>query len=67
MLSYEYLPKDEVLLALANRPKEKAVLVTGRRANDELIERTDSESDIQDSKHTFRAELGSVYLKRVYN
>ena len=57
MLSYEYLPKEEVLSALANRPKEQSVVVTGRRAIDELIEMADTVSDIQDTKHAFRAGI----------
>ena len=57
MLSYEYLPKDEVLSALANRPKEQSVVITGRRAIDELITMADTVSDIQDTKHAFRAGI----------
>ena len=57
MLSYDYLPKDEVLNALKNRPREQSVIVTGRRASDELIEIADTVSDIQDTKHAFRAGI----------
>ena len=57
MLSYEYLPKEEVLTAIINRPKEQSVVVTGRRAIDELIEIADTVSDIQDTKHAFRAGI----------
>lgn len=57
MLSYEYLPKDEVLSALKNRPKEQSVVVTGRRAIAELIEMADTVSDIQDTKHAFKAGI----------
>jgi len=57
MLSYEYLPKDEVLSTLANRPKEQSVVITGRRAIDELITMADTVSDIQDTKHAFRAGI----------
>jgi len=57
MLSYEYLPKEEVLAAINNRPKEQSVVVTGRRAIDELIEIADTVSDIQDTKHAFRAGI----------
>jgi len=55
MLSYNYLPQDEVLEALANRPYEQSVAVTGRRASDELIELADTVSEIKDIKHAFRA------------
>ena len=57
MLSYEYLPKEEVLAAINNRPKEQSVVVTGRRAIDELIDIADTVSDIQDTKHAFRAGI----------
>lgn len=57
MLSYNYLPKDEVLAALANRPYEQSVAVTGRRASEELIEMADTVSEIQDTKHAFRAGI----------
>ena len=55
MLSYNYLPQDEVLEALENRPYEQSVAVTGRRASDELIELADTVSEIKDIKHAFRA------------
>ena len=57
MLSYDYLPKEEVLAALANRPYEQSVAVTGRRASDELIEMADTVSEINDIKHAFRAGI----------
>ena len=57
MLSYEYLPKEEVLAAINNRPQEQSVVVTGRRAIDELIDIADTVSDIQDTKHAFRAGI----------
>lgn len=57
MLSYDYLPKEEILDALKNRPREQSVIVTGRRASDELIEIADTVSDIQDTKHAFRAGI----------
>ena len=30
MLAYKYLPEDEVIDALANRPPQQSVVVTGR-------------------------------------
>ncbi len=57
MLSYNYLDKEEVLACLKNRPKEQSVVITGRRAIDELIEMADTVSDIQDTKHAFRAGI----------
>ncbi|MCG7499321.1 cob(I)yrinic acid a,c-diamide adenosyltransferase [Vibrio sp. Of7-15] len=57
MLSYNYLPKEEVLSALQNRPKEQSVVVTGRRAIDELLDMADTVSTIEDTKHAFRAGI----------
>lgn len=57
MLSYNYLPKEDVLAALQNRPKEQSVVVTGRRAIDELLEMADTVSTIEDTKHAFRSGI----------
>lgn len=57
MLSYNYLPKEDVLAALQNRPKEQSVVVTGRRAIDELLDMADTVSTIEDTKHAFRAGI----------
>jgi len=53
MLTYGYLEKRKVLDALANRPKQQHVIVTGRSASKELIEVADTVSEIQDTKHAF--------------
>ncbi len=55
LLSYGYLDADEVLDALAQRPKMQHVIVTGRGAPDELIEMADTVSIIADEKHAYRA------------
>jgi cob(I)alamin adenosyltransferase len=41
VLRYDYLPIDEVVAALAARPADLHVVVTGRNAKPELIEITD--------------------------
>ncbi len=55
MLGYDYLPKDEVLDAIRNRPENQSVVVTGRGAIKELRELADTVSEIKDEKHAYRA------------
>jgi cob(I)alamin adenosyltransferase len=54
LLSYGYLDSDSVLDALAQRPKDQHVIVTGRSASDALIELADTVSIIADEKHAYR-------------
>lgn len=53
MLTYGYLDAAAVLKSLRERPANQHVIVTGRNANDALIELADTVSDIQDIKHAF--------------
>ncbi|WP_144392524.1 cob(I)yrinic acid a,c-diamide adenosyltransferase [Pleionea sediminis] len=55
MLGYDYLPKDEVLTAIKNRPLNQSVVVTGRGAITELRDLADTVSEIKDVKHAFKA------------
>ena len=55
MLTYGYLDPDEVLDALRNRPKEQHVIITGRNANDALLEIADTVSEVKDIKHAFNS------------
>ena len=48
------LNKDEVLSAIANRPENQSVVVTGRGAITELKDMADTVSEIKDVKHAFR-------------
>tara|TARA_R110000868_G_scaffold136256_2_gene349138 strand:- start:9104 stop:9709 length:606 start_codon:yes stop_codon:yes gene_type:complete len=57
MLSYEYLDIEEVLTALANRPVEQTVVITGRDAHPRLIELADTVSEVQPVKHAFDAGI----------
>ncbi len=57
MLAYDYLDKQEVLDALANRPEQQSVIVTGRGAVRELRELADTVSEIKDVKHAFKAGI----------
>ncbi|MCW8877861.1 MAG: cob(I)yrinic acid a,c-diamide adenosyltransferase [Kangiellaceae bacterium] len=55
MLGYDYLDKQEVLDAIANRPENQSVVVTGRGAIRELRDIADTVSEIKDEKHAFRS------------
>jgi cob(I)alamin adenosyltransferase len=57
MLSYKYLNIDEVLQAIADRPAEMSVIVTGRAAHRRLCDMADTVSDIQSVKHALKAGL----------
>ena len=51
MLSYKYLDEEMVLKALANRPKNQSVVVTGRGGGSAIRELADTVSEIKDVKH----------------
>jgi cob(I)alamin adenosyltransferase len=55
VLRYDYLPLEEVLEVLRNKPRDTHVIVTGRNAKDELIEIADLVTEMTEIKHPFRA------------
>ena len=55
VLRYDYLPLDEVLEALKNKPRDTHVIVTGRNAKEELIEIADLVTEMTEIKHPFRS------------
>jgi cob(I)alamin adenosyltransferase len=55
VLRYDYLPLDEIVEALQNRPAGKHVIVTGRNASDRLIEIADLVTEMELIKHPFRS------------
>jgi cob(I)alamin adenosyltransferase len=55
VLRYDYLPLDEVLEVLRNKPRDLHVIVTGRNAKDELIEIADLVTEMTEIKHPFRS------------
>jgi cob(I)alamin adenosyltransferase len=55
VLRYDYLPLDEVLSVLTNRPAMKHVIVTGRNAPEALIEAADLVTEMEMIKHPFRS------------
>jgi cob(I)alamin adenosyltransferase len=54
VLRYDYLPLEEVLEVLRDKPEDKHVIVTGRNAKDELLEIADLVTDMTMVKHPFR-------------
>jgi cob(I)alamin adenosyltransferase len=54
-LIYGWLPLEDVLRVLRERPREVHVVLTGRRAPPELIERADTVTEMSLVKHAFRA------------
>lgn len=55
VLRYDYLPLEEVVETLRNKPADKHVIVTGRNAKDELIEIADLVTEMTEIKHPYRA------------
>jgi len=54
VLRYDYLPLDEVLEALRNKPAMLHVVITGRSAKKELMEAADLVTEMGMIKHPFR-------------
>lgn len=56
-LRYGYLSVDQVLAALERRPAQQHVVVTGRNAPPELIERAELVTEMTLVKHPFRSGI----------
>jgi len=56
-LLYGWLPLDDVLQALRERPRDVHVVLTGRRAPPELIELADTVTEMRMVKHAFQAGI----------
>ena len=54
VLRYDYLPLDEVVETLRNRPPNLHVVVTGRNAKDALIDAADMVTEMTMVKHHFK-------------
>jgi len=55
-LRYDYLPLDEVIETLRDKPADTHVIVTGRNAKDELIAIADLVTEMTLVKHPFREQ-----------
>ena len=65
MVAYDYLPLEEVLTALRNRPAHQTVIITGRCCHREITELADTVSELRPVKHAFdagiKAQMGIDY------
>jgi cob(I)alamin adenosyltransferase len=52
-LHYEYLPVEEVVAVLRNKPTELSICLTGRGAKPEIIEVADTVTEMRSVKHAF--------------
>lgn len=57
MIGFAYLDEQRVLDAIANRPAEQSVVVTGRGGGTALRELADTVSEVRDQKHAFQAGI----------
>ena len=55
ILKYKYLALNDVLNTLQQRPHMQHVIITGRAAQPELIEFADTVTDMQATKHAYKA------------
>jgi cob(I)alamin adenosyltransferase len=59
VISYGMLPVEEVIEALATKPSDVHVVLTGRGAHPALIERADLVTEMCDIKHPFRQGIAA--------
>ncbi|MEH6590633.1 MAG: cob(I)yrinic acid a,c-diamide adenosyltransferase [Halioglobus sp.] len=57
MFAYDYLPEDDILSAIQNRPVEQSVVLTGRGGGAALKECMDTVSEIKEIKHAYSAGI----------
>lgn len=57
MVSFDYLPLNEVLDALRQRPAHQSVIITGRGCHREINELADTVSEMRPVKHAFDAGI----------
>jgi cob(I)alamin adenosyltransferase len=57
VLSYDYLPKSEVVAALRQKRESQHVVITGRGALPEIVELADLVTEMREIKHPFKAGI----------
>ncbi len=55
MYKYNYLPLEQLISALNNRPAHQHVVITGRPAPDELEALADTVTEVRNIRHAFKA------------
>ncbi len=55
VLRYDYLPIEEIVETLRQKPEDTHVIITGRNAKEELLEIADLVTEMTMIKHPFRA------------
>lgn len=65
MVAYDYLPLQEVLDVLQQRPASQTVIITGRGCHRDIMEIADTVSELRPVKHAFdagvKAQIGIDY------
>ncbi len=65
MVAYDYLPLEEVMQALNERPHQQTVIITGRGCHRDILELADTVSELRPVKHAFdagvKAQIGIDY------
>jgi cob(I)alamin adenosyltransferase len=57
MLAFDYLPQDEIIHAIRDRPVSQSVVVTGRGGGSALQAIMDTVSEVKEVKHAFKAGI----------
>ena len=57
MLAFDYLPQDEIIHAISDRPVSQSVVVTGRGGGAALQAIMDTVSEVKEIKHAFKAGI----------
>lgn len=65
MVAYDYLPLDEVVQALNERPHQQTVIITGRGCHRDILELADTVSELRPVKHAFDLRCKSADRDRL--
>ena len=57
MIAYDYLPEDEIIHAISERPATQSVVVTGRGGGSALQGIMDTVSEVREVKHAFKVGI----------
>ncbi|EKT56212.1 cob(I)yrinic acid a,c-diamide adenosyltransferase [Providencia sneebia] len=57
MISFHYLPLEEVINALTHRPENQSVIITGRGCHRDLLNLADTVTEMRPIKHAFDAGI----------